>query len=95
MEQKKDIVSRNLDQLVFQALDALTERDEEVRKMEAELAAATESLVQDTPLDVKTRAIVNEHAAKFTALSGRHYRHLYLQGAKDCVALLRELGVIR
>lgn len=95
MEQKKDIVDRMVDGLVFQAIDELTERDEEVQKMEAELTAATESLVQDTPLDVKTRAIVNEYAGKLTALSGTHYRHLYLQGAKDCVALLRELGVLK
>lgn len=95
MEQKKDIVDRMVDGLVFQAIDELTEHDGEVRKMEAELTAATESLVQDTPLDVKTRAIVNEYAGKLTALSGTHYRHLYLQGAKDCVALLRELGVLK
>ena len=95
MEQRKDIVSRHIDQLVFQALDKLTECDEQVRKMEAELSAATESLEQDMPLDEKSRTIVNEYAAKLTILSGRHYRHLYLQGAKDCVALLRELGVIQ
>lgn len=95
MAKQKEIISGALNGLVYQALDALTERDEEVRKMEAELSAATESLVQDTPLDVKTRSIVNEYAAKLTALSSRQYRHLYLQGAKDCVALLRELGVIQ
>lgn len=95
MEQKKEIIDNALNSLVYQALDALAEKDEEVRRMEAELNTATQSLVQDTPLDVKTRAIVNEYAGRLTALSGTHYRHLYLQGAKDCVALLRELGVLK
>lgn len=95
MAEKKEIIDRTLDALVYQALDALSGRDEEARRMEAELTAATERLVQDTPLDIKTRDIVNKYAATLTAMSGRHYRHLYLQGAKDCVALLRELGVIK
>lgn len=95
MEKKKEILDQAVDGLVYQALDALSAQDGEVRRMEAELSAATESLVQDTPLDVETRAIVNEYAGKLTAMTARHYRHLYLQGAKDCVALLRELGVIR
>lgn len=95
MEKKKEILDQAVDGLVYQALDTLSAQDGEVRRMEAELSAATESLVQDTPLDVETRAIINEYADKLTAMSARHYRHLYLQGAKDCVALLRELGVIR
>lgn len=95
MEQKNDILDSALDGLVYQALDALNERDEEVRRMDTELSRATETLVTDTPLDVKTSAVVNEYAGRLTALCAKHYRHLYLQGAKDCVALLRELGVIQ
>lgn len=95
MEQKNDILDSALDGLVYQALDALNERDEEVRRMDTELSRATETLVTDTPLDVKTRAVINEYAGRLTSLCAKHYRHLYLQGAKDCVALLRELGVIQ
>lgn len=95
MEQKKDILDMALDGLVYQALDALSEQDEEVRRLDTELSRATETLVTDTPLDVKTRAVINEYAGRLTALTSKHYRHLYLQGAKDCVALLRKLGVIK
>lgn len=95
MEKQKDILDMALDGLVYQALDALTEQDEEVRRMEAELSQATEKLVTDTPLDVKTSAVINEYAGGLTELCAKHYRHLYLQGAKDCVELLRKLGVIK
>lgn len=95
MEQKKDILDAALGSLVYQALDELNERDGEVSRMDTELSRATEKLVTDTPLDEKTRAVVNEYAGRLTSLCAKHYRHLYLQGAKDCVALLRELGVIQ
>lgn len=95
MEKKKDILDMAMDGLVYQALDVLSEQDEEVRRMEAELSRATETLVTDTPLDVKTRAVINEYAGRLTELSSKQYRHLYLQGARDCVELLRKLGVIQ
>lgn len=95
MEQKKDILDTALHGLVYQALDALNERDAEVSRMDTELSRATEKLITDTPLDEKTRAVINEYTDRLTSLCAKHYRHLYLQGAKDCVALLRELGVIK
>ena len=39
--------------------------------------------------------ILQEYHNTMDILSGHQIRYLYLQGAKDCVSLLRELGVIR
>lgn len=95
MEQKKGILDSDLNGLVYQALDTLSAQDEEVRRMEADLSRATNMLITDTPLDKKTSTVINEYAGRLTALCAKQYRHLYLQGAKDCVALLRVLGVIK
>lgn len=95
MDSRKEIMDAALDGLVYQALDELAVRDEAARQMDRELAEAIEELVNDTPLDEKTRTIVNNYTGRLTALTAKHYRYLYVQGAKDCVAILRELGVIK
>lgn len=38
---------------------------------------------------------LEEYHNTMDILSGQQIRYLYLQGAKDCISLLRELGVIR
>ena len=38
---------------------------------------------------------LEEYHNTIDILSGHQIRYLYLQGAKDCVSLLRELGMIR
>lgn len=95
MEQKKDILEMAMDSLVYQALDEIVEQDAEVRRMDTELSRATQSLVEEMPLDENTRIAINEYVNTLTTLCAKHYRYLCLQGAKDCVALLRELGVIK
>lgn len=39
--------------------------------------------------------VLEEYHRTIDALSDHQLKYLYVQGAKDCVALLRELGVIR
>lgn len=39
--------------------------------------------------------ILEEYHNTMDILSGHQIKYLYLQGVKDCVSLLRELGVIR
>jgi len=46
-------------------------------------------------LDQEAQDTLEEYHTTMDILSGHQIRYLYLQGAKDCVSLLRELGVIR
>jgi len=46
-------------------------------------------------LDQDAQDTLEEYHTAMDILSGHQIRYLYLQGAKDCVYLLRELGVIR
>ena len=47
------------------------------------------------PLSQEAQDTLEEYHTTMDILSGHQIRYLYLQGAKDCVSLLRELGVIR
>lgn len=47
------------------------------------------------PLSQEAQDALEEYHNTMDILSGHQIRYLYLQGAKDCVSLLRELGVIR
>lgn len=48
-----------------------------------------------SPLSQEAQDTLEEYHTAMDILSGHQIRYLYLQGAKDCVSLLRELGVIR
>lgn len=48
-----------------------------------------------SPLSQEAQDALEEYHTTMDILSGHQIRYLYLQGAKDCVSLLRELGVIR
>jgi len=39
--------------------------------------------------------MVDSYFEAVQLLLGEYSRHLYIQGAKDCVTVLRELGVIK
>jgi len=45
--------------------------------------------------DDELKQIVDSYFEAMQLLLGEYSRHLYVQGAKDCVAVLRELGVIK
>ena len=95
MEEKKKVIDRSLNGLVYQALDTLATQDKEVEKIEETFSDAVERLNHVIPLDEEIRELLNDYDRKLALLNAKNYRHLYLQGAKDCVALLRELGVIK
>jgi len=53
-------------------------------------------LVKDHPMyDDELKQAVDAYFEAMQLLLGEYSRHLYIQGAKDCVKVLRELGVIK
>lgn len=53
-------------------------------------------LVKDHPkYDDELKQAVDAYFEAMQLLLGEYSRHLYIQGAKDCVKVLRELGVIK
>lgn len=58
-----------------------------------ELSGQVQECVSHLGQDV--RDTLEEYHNTMDILSDHQIRYLYLQGAKDCVSLLREMGVIR
>lgn len=53
-------------------------------------------LVKDHPMyDDELKQAVDAYFEAMQLLLSEYSRHLYIQGAKDCVKVLRELGVIK
>ena len=75
---------------------------QELRKTNADVEKAVQRqmdasvLVKDHPdYDDELKRLVEDYFGAMQLLLDAYNRHLYIQGAKDCVVVLRELGVIR
>lgn len=67
--------------------------DKKVSELTDELVKIS-TQVMAVPLDVETRAMLDRYLTLTHLLEGFHEEHLYVQGAKDCVRLLKELGIL-
>lgn len=45
--------------------------------------------------DHTAKELIEAYTGSLAALSDEQQKHLYIQGAKDCVEVLRKLGVIK
>ena len=75
---------------------------QELRKTNTDVEKAVQRqidvsvLVKDHPnYDDELKKLVEDYFGAMQLLLDAYNRHLYIQGAKDCVAVLRELDVIR
>lgn len=68
---------------------------EEEKKLYQEAAALSKQR-QDilAKLPPEDRQALEEHEVKNGLIADHECRHLYVQGAKDCVELLKKLGVL-
>lgn len=78
---------------------ALLERRENCAEEEKQLYQEAAVLSQKRQeilgkLPQKDRQVLEEHYVKNSLLADHECKHLYVQGAKDCVELLKKLGVL-
>lgn len=95
MEQWKESLQTALDERFDAAYQELTESNADVReavKQQRDVSV----LVKDHPkYDDELKQLVDAYFEAMQLLLGEYGQHLYIQGAKDCVAVLREFGVIK
>ena len=94
MDERSQIAQDTVDRLIEQALRQLEER-EYTGDAEEEMSRISDQIRQDPRLEPAYRERMLAYIAQLNHVAQRQRRHLYCQGAKDCVQLLRELGVIR
>ena len=94
MNERNQIVQDTVDQLIEQALRQMAEKGY-TGDAEEEMSRISDQIRQDPQLEPLHREQMLAYIAQLNCVAQRQRRYLYCQGAKDCVCLLRELGVIR
>lgn len=95
MENREEILTDAVDMLIYRAILELTESDTAIKESASEVSNMGEDIAADPTLDEQSRAALERYLDRINDMVSSHYRHLYIQGAKDCVELLRRLGVIQ
>lgn len=88
------ILQDTIDRLIETALQELDQKLPEAGG-EAALSHISDQIRQDAQLDEQHRKLMLDYIRQLNQVTCRQCRHLYRQGALDCVLLLRGLGVIR
>ena len=95
MEESNCIEKNALDQLILRALYDLEQTDAAAKESEARLSMLYDSLRLDDTLDDALQERVRQYIEQTIVAASAGFRHIYLQGARDCVKLMREFGIIR
>jgi len=93
METYEEIVMQAVSELMVKAMSEQRISDEKVSALTDELVEIS-GKVMAAPMDAETRAMLDRYLSITHTLEGLREEHLYVQGAKDCVRLLKELGVL-
>lgn len=91
----EEIMDMIVGELTQRALNRQREEDENLDQLilrQAELRASIERYLEK--LDEPDRQIFQEYLELNLEVWGFQEKHLYLQGALDCVRLLKDLGVL-
>ena len=95
MEQWKESLQTAMDERFDAAFAELAKSNADVRKAIKQQRDAS-VLVKDHPkYDEELKQLVDSYFEAMQLLLGEYLQHLYIQGAKDCVTVLREFGVIK
>lgn len=95
MEQWKESLQTAMDERFDAAFAELAKSNADVRKAIKQQRDAS-VLVKDHPkYDEELKQLVDSYFEAMQILLGEYGQHLYIQGAKDCVTVLREFGIIK
>lgn len=88
-----------LEQFLFERTQvAYTQMLEECPKLKDTVHEAVEireEIENSTAMDERSKELVRRYIDAYMGADYDYQRYLYIQGAKDCAAALRELGVIK
>ncbi len=95
MESKETILFNALDQIIIRALYDLEQSDAAENEAATKLSKLYDSLKFDDELGLEVQTRIAQYIEQTTKAITTEFRHIYLQGAKDCIIVMRELGVIK
>ncbi len=87
-----DMVIREMTELAIQKRDEEHPEENELKKHVQELSIQVQKKLNGLPVDVKRT--VTEYIEASALAADHDCLYLYVQGAKDCIELLKRLGVL-
>lgn len=92
---KKEIFEMVVSEMTENAVQELRETSEEQEQLckeVSELAGKRQAVLEK--LSPEDRQVLEDYLIKTNLIADHDCQHLYVQGAKDCVDLLKKLGVL-
>ena len=90
-----DILENALYELIEKARSEINVNNADVKEALDRVNECSRKWKEAPNLDAAARNLADDYAGALGALSDEQQKHLYIQGAKDCVEVLRKLGVIK
>ncbi len=87
-----DMVIREMTELAIQKRDEEHPEESELKKHIQELSIQVQKKLNELPVDVKRT--VTEYIEASALAADHDCLYLYVQGAKDCIELLKRLGIL-
>lgn len=94
-EKLLDLLDMALAERFQLAYSAMRESDPQSEKLVQELLELSASIQNSAEITQHTKDRLDNYLTENSDMEVKFQKHLYIQGAKDCVAVLRELGVIK
>ena len=94
MESKDRILENALDQVIMREIYDLEQSDEAAKEASVRLSKLYDFLRFDDTLDDEAQERIRQYIENTIEAANLELRHIYLQGAKDCIIAMRKLGVI-
>lgn len=95
MELWKESLKTALDERLDAAIRELEESNADVREAVKKQRDVSMLVMHHPKYDDELKQEVDAYFEAMQLLLGKYIQHLYIQGAKDCVEVLREFGVIK
>jgi hypothetical protein len=94
-EKTKELLEQCLFERAQVAYEQMLESNPRLKDITHEAAALSGDIERSTAVNEESKALVQRFLSLSSDADYEYQRYLYIQGAKDCVAALRELGVIK
>jgi len=99
MEQMDKKILELLEQCLFERTQAAYEQmmadHPRLKEIAHKAAVLSEEIEQNTVMDTESKELMERFLSLSKEADYEYQKYLYIQGAKDCVAALRKLGVIK
>lgn len=92
---EKDLLSMLIEELTEHKLAKYRKENKEYSNLNRDILQISTKLQQElVNVSPQIAEVINDYIAKASALAYKDCKYLYVQGAKDCVMLLKELEII-